>query len=118
MKNKNFENAFDALLGFFASLPKSTLKMINPNKYVLMLKTASDLANLLKENTESGEVNIEVDETFNSGYVSVQLEYLIIESPTVYANIIKNADNFEICPLTNGNIQLDLTFHSVLKSIS
>ena len=72
MKNKNFENAFDALLGFFASLPKSTLKMINPNKYVLMLKTASDLTNLLKENTESGEVNIEVDETFNSGYVSVQ----------------------------------------------
>ena len=64
-----------------------------------------------------GQIAIDVDQIFNLGSISVELDTLTIDKPQIFADIICKADNFEIYPLTNGRIKLDLTFQSVLKSI-
>ena len=122
MKEKFNENEFDttmdALMSLIQKMPKATVKMFNLPRYMLLMKTASQLTDLLRENILEGELNIEIDDTFNFGAISVELDMLTVESPQRFTEIVCHADNFEIYPLTNGKIRLDITFHGVLKNLA
>ena len=113
----NYDGTLEALMGFLNTLPNSTIKALHVPRYKLMLQSASQLTALLKETISQGEITIDVDQTFNLGSISVELDTLTIYEPKVLADIICKADNFEIYPLTDGRIRLDLTFQSILKSI-
>jgi len=113
----NYDSTLEALMGFLNTLPKSTIKALHIPSYKLMLQSASQLTALLKETISQGEITIDVDQTFNLGSISVELDTLTIYEPKVFADIICKADNFEIYPLTDGRIRLDLTFQSILKSV-
>lgn len=113
----NYDSTLKALMGFLNTLPQSTIKALHIPRYKLMLQSASQLTALLKETISQGEITIDVDQTFNLGSISVELDTLTIYEPKVFADIICKADNFEIYPLTDGRIRLDLTFQSILKSI-
>lgn len=113
----NYDSTLEALMGFLNTLPQSTIKALHIPRYKLMLQSASQLTALLKETMSQGEITIDVDQTFNLGSISVELDTLTIYEPKIFADIICNADNFEIYPLTNGKIRLEFTFQSILKSI-
>lgn len=120
MRNDNyneFENTLDGLIGFLEELPQATVKILNLGRYKLMLQTAAKLTSLLRENLSEGEINIDINEKFNLGSISVEMESLTITSPVVFADLICKADNFEVYPLSNGNVRLDITFQRVLKSV-
>jgi len=117
-EEQNFDSTFDALINYFKNLPKATIKMINPKRYRLMLEVAAQLTDLLKKTLSEGEINIEINQLFNLGSISIELESLTINDPNAFSKLICKADNFEIYPLTNGNIKLDITFQSVLRSIA
>lgn len=116
-EENNFETVLEGLMGFMKSMPKSQVKMLNPSRYKLMLRTAAQLTDLLRKTVSDGELEIDVDPTFNLGSITVELDLLSIDEPLAFADVIYKADNFEIYPLTNGKIRLDITFQSVLKTI-
>jgi len=120
MRNENyneFESTLDGLMNFIEELPQATLKVLNLERYKTMMEVAAKVTALLQKNNPEGELTIDVNEKFNLGSISVELDCLTITSPTLFAELICKADNFEVYPLTNGNIKLDITFQSVLKSI-
>ena len=104
-------------MGFMKSMPKAQVKMLNASRYKLMLRTAAQLTDLLRKTVSDGELEIDVDPTFNLGSITVELDSLSVDEPLAFADVIYNADNFEIYPLNNGKIRLDVTFQSVLKTI-
>ena len=116
-EENNFETVLEGLMGFMRSMPKSQVKMLNPSRYKLMLRTAAQLIDLLRKTVSDGELEINVDPTFNLGSITVELDSLSVDEPLAFADVIYKADNFEIYPLTNGKIRLDVTFQSVLKTI-
>ena len=116
-EENNFETVLEGLMGFMKSMPKSQVKMLNPSRYKLMLRTAAQLTDLLRKTVSDGELEINVDPTFNLGSITVELDSLSVDEPLAFADVIYKADNFEIYPLTNGKIRLDVTFQSVLKTI-
>ncbi len=115
---ENYENTLDALLDFMKSLPQPTLKVLNTERYALMLKTATDLKELLCQTAESGCIDIDLVQEFNLGSISFEAPDLVVYDSETFAKIISVCDNVEIYPLTNGNLRLNLTFQSVLKPIA
>ncbi len=116
-EEQEYDAAIDALLAFLSFLPKDTVKMIDFDRYKLMMQTAAELKDLLVEAGLKGEFDIEVCDLFDSGFIKAELDELIVPDPTRFALMIAKADNFEIYPKTNGKMQLSLTFLSVLKTI-
>lgn len=116
-EENNFETVLEGLMGFMRSMPKSQVKMLNPSRYRLMLRTAAQLTDLLRKTVSDGELEVNVDPTFNLGSITVELDSLSVDESLAFADVIYKADNFEIYPLTNGKIRLDITFQSVLKTI-
>lgn len=116
-EENNFETVLEGLMGFMKSMPKAQVKMLNPSRYKLMLRTAAQLTDLLRKTVSDGELEIDVDPTFNLGSITIELDSLSVDEPLAFADVIYKADNFEIYPLTNGKIRLDVTFQSVLKTI-
>jgi len=116
-EENNFETVLEGLMGFMKSMPKAQVKMLNSSRYKLMLRTAAQLTDLLRKTVSDGELEIDVDPTFNLGSITVELDSLSVDEPLAFADVIYKADNFEIYPLTNGKIRLDVTFQSVLKTI-
>ena len=88
------------------------LKYPNIIKYRAMMRSAEKLQALLKDDC----VNVKIIPEFNIGSISVELPELSVDLTHEFADIIVGADNFEIYTLINGNIRLDITFQSVLKS--
>ena len=77
MRNENyndFEDVMEGLMGFLEELPQATVKILNFDRYKLMLQTAAKLTNLLRENLTDGEISIEINEKFNLGTISVEME--------------------------------------------
>lgn len=117
-EENEYETTFDALVDYIKCLPKATVKMINPSRYKLLMKTAAQLTELLRKTQPEGEIDIEINDLLNLGSISTELDLLTIEEPLAFADVIYTADNFEVYPLTNGKIRLDITFHSILKNLA
>ena len=117
LEEENPDNILDGLINYLNDLPKATVKIINPKRYYLMLQVAAKLTCLLKKTLPTGEINIEINQLFNLGSISIELDSLTILEPSIFAELICKADNFEVYPLTNGNVKLTITFHAVLKTI-
>lgn len=120
MRNENyneFESTLDGLMNFIEELPQAKLKVLNLERYKTMMEVVAKLTAILRENNPEGEITIDVNEKFNLGSISVELDSLTITSPVKFAEHIRRSDNFEVYPLVNGNVRLDITFQRVLKSI-
>ena len=116
-EEKNYDTTFEALLDFINAMPKGTVKMIDFERYKTMMQTAAELKDILAETNAQGEIEIDVCDTFNAGFVKTELDDLTVMNTKQFAAMIKKADNFEIYPRTDGKIQLNITFQSVLKTI-
>ncbi len=114
-ENYNYETDSDALTDFMKRLPNPTVKLLNFPKYWKMIKVAYNLQKLMEESNSDGSITVEILQEFNLGAVSVELPILTVLQPQGFAAVVSKADNFEIYPLTNGNLRMDITFQSVLK---
>ena len=114
---EQYTEFFRALLSFFDYYSEGTVKMIDFDRYAVLMKTAAELKQFLAETDEQGELEIELDERFEMGTISTRLNDLTVMDPSRFAAMIAAADNFEIYPRTDGTLQLIITFQSVLKTI-
>jgi len=113
-----YDTVMDALLSYLKFLPKDTVKMIDLGRYKTMIQTAAELKDILAESNESGQLDIDICEMFNMGSITAQLTDLTVCNVPSFVQMISKADNFEIYPRTDGTIQLNITFQSVLKTIN
>ena len=65
----------------------------------------------------SVKLDIDICEMFNMGSITAQLSDLTVCNIPQFTEMISKADNFEIYPRTDGTIQLNITFQSMLKAI-
>lgn len=118
---KEFEeepnDCLEGLLAFFAAIPKETTKLLNVPKYREMLDAASHLKDLLSQFGESGMIEINVHPEFNLGAVTAEVTSLTVENPELLLKVLKSADNFEVYPLVNGNIKIEIAFQSVMNTL-
>ena len=112
-----YDEFFSALLSFFDYYSEGTVKMIDFDRYAVLMKTAAELKQILSETDEQGELEIELDERFDMGTISTRLNDLTVMDPSRFAAMIAAADSFEIYPRTDGTLQLNIAFRSVLKTI-
>ena len=116
--NKYYEeNDFDFINAIAEALPTEAIKIIDSKRYETMLLAAMELETLLAETQKSGEIQVDVDDMFNLGYISTIIPDLHVLDIQRFISVISKADNFEIYPLTNGKIRLDITFQAMLKTI-
>lgn len=114
---EEYDDCLDGLLAFLASLPQESVKLLNIPKYKQMLIAASRLKDLLCMSGESGEIEINLHREFNMGSIIAEIPSFTVREPALFLELIKEADNFEIYPLVNGNIKIGISFQSVLKTI-
>lgn len=108
----------EGIMELLKQLPQSPVKVIDFVRYTTMLQTAAELRQILAEHDATGQVDIEICNQFNLGSVTARLTDLTVDNIPQFVRMVFKADNFEIYPRTDGTIQLDLTFQSVLKSIA
>ena len=114
---EEYDACLDGLLAFFEVLPKESVKLLDISKYRQMLVTASILKEVLCRSRESGEIELNLHREFNMGTITAEIKFLTVHEIRLFTEMIKDADNFEIYPLVNGNIKIGIAFQSVLKTI-
>ena len=114
---EEYDDCRDGLLAFLASLPQQSVKLLNVPKYKQMLIAASRLKDLLCLSGESGEIEINLHREFNMGSITAEIPSFTVREPALFIELVKEADNFEIYPLVNGNMKIGISFQSVLKTI-
>lgn len=108
----------EGIMELLKQLPQSPIKVIDFVRYTTMLQTAAELRQILAEHDATGQVDIEICNQFNLGSVTARLTDLTVDNISQFVRMVSKADNFEIYLRTDGTIQLDLAFQSVLKSIA
>lgn len=108
----------EGIMELLKQLPQSPVKVIDFVRYTTMLQTAAELRQILAEHGANGHVDIVLCNPFNVGAVTARLTDLTVDNIPQFIQMVSRADNFEIYPRTDGTMQLDLTFQSVLKSIA
>ncbi len=112
-----YDTVFDALLDFINCLPKETVKMIDFERYTNMMQAAAELKDILTDTNSQGNFDIELLDLFNAGSIKVELDDLTVLNTVKFSSMIEKADNFEIYPRTDGKLQLNITFQSILNTI-
>ncbi len=115
-ENDDYETALDALVDHIQRLLKPTVKVLNFQRYQQMMEAAAALQKFVAGTIPEGCLNIEIEQKYNLGLISIELPELSMLHPLAFVQSIRKADNFEIYPLTNGNIRLDITFQRILNS--
>ena len=117
MDNYFEKKEFDILDTMAELFSKQTIKTIDCSRYKALISTASKLEKLLPDSRANEEITVEINEIFNIGTVTAEIEGLSITNIPEFFFVLLSADNFEIYPLTSGKIRLDITFYNVLKTL-
>lgn len=89
------------------------VQVVNFERLAELLDVARMLRELLADDFWEGKINIEVDPVHGYGTVQVEADEITIYAPKAFAETVKHASNFEIYPLTNGQIRLAFMFHNL-----
>ena len=114
---EDFADPLDDLIALFEDTPKESVKILNIPKYKKMLAAASQLRCLLNMAGEAGEVEVDILDEFDMGSISAEITSFTVYEPLLFGDLVRGADNFDIYPLVNGNIKIDIAFQSVLITI-
>lgn len=77
-----------------------------------------NLEELIYEYSPDAKVSVVVNE-FNDGsaYMSVVTDDVVVKDINKFISIIEHASNFEIYPLVDGNITINITFNDFMELI-
>lgn len=116
-KSEDGEEELEWLLAALDCLPKERVKVINADRYRLMLDFASELKQLLSHTSENVRLYVDVCEEFSMGSVCADLDCLEIMKTKDFAKIINRADDFAVFARKDGRLHFEATFYSVLESV-
>ena len=110
-----FEEIFEDLRETLPA-PDKKNAIVNP----LRMKEMLHVHKILKESVVGSEtyVTYEIDETFMTvACVTITGKIICFKNPDAFFEAVKLADNFEICPKTNGVIDINFSFYGTAKII-
>lgn len=117
MKSKKQKRDFDKLADCIASLSKTTVKELDPERYYQLVQAVIKIQNMLNQINTEWNMKIEIIDSFNLGSVLIELSEMTVINPHLFCEIISDCDNFEIYPLTNGKIRIAIAFQRVFRSV-
>lgn len=97
---------------------KPHMFIVNKNRMKAINDANNRLEKIIHEYTPKASVQVNMSE-FNDGsaYLSVETSDFVVHNVQEFISIIKEADNFEIYPLNNGNIKIAIMFNGVMNLI-
>ncbi len=115
MKKKKQLEEFDALVAYMKTLPRSTARIVVPER-MYQFQTACRTAEELAEETDA-TFDAELREM--DGYAVIRLESadFIFYHSAAFAEIVHVANNFETYPLKNGKMRLAFMFYGITKCL-
>lgn len=97
---------------------KPHMFIVNNKRMKVMESAYNQLEKIIHKYTP--EANIEVNMSIvndGSASISVETDELVVHNVQDFISIIKEANNFEIYPLNNGNIKIAIMFNGVMNII-
>ena len=112
MDFKTFMNQF----GEWQSKPK--IFVVNKERMKVMEGAYDRLEEIIHEYTPDANVEINMSVVNDgSASMSVETDELVVHNVQDFISVIKEANNFEIYPLNNGNIKIAIMFNGVMNII-
>lgn len=97
---------------------KPHMFVVNKNRMKAMENAYGQLEEIVHKYTP--EANVEINMNIindGSAFISVETSELVVHSVQDFIAVIKEADNFEIYPINNGNIIIAIMFNKVMHII-
>ena len=97
---------------------KPHMYVVNPNKMKHFQTAHNSIVNIMNHCSTDAKIEVAVNE-FNDGSASITVETddIVVKNIGMFVNVIENASNFEIYPLTDGNIRFSVTFNDIMELI-
>jgi len=110
-------NTLDNFLTLYKKLmPKCVVLVKNKERYEEVKHATQTLADLILKEDSNAQIDISPDElTGTSISFSAKSNLIVFDKLQDLCNVLKIADTFEICPLTNGQVYIGLTFEKVFR---
>ncbi len=90
--------------------------MVNPSRVKLVLYLYKALKSVFKGT--GVEVSYKMYEPIKSmGYVIVEGKNISFKDPKVFFEAVELCDNFDVCPRTDGTVEINFTFHGLTTTI-
>ena len=89
------------------------------NKRMKEIEVAYDiLKEIIEDYSPDAKFDFKINQ-FNNGNVTIEIETdeLVVKNISNFISVIQLASNFEVYPLTNGNIKFSIMFHDVMEVI-
>ena len=106
------KDPIDVLLDYYVEhMPKTVYLMKNPDRYPVVEKAVREIAEMAQVCDSDAKIEIEPDElTGSSLCLTITSNLFVIDEIDKFCAALKEADTFEACPLTNGNVSISMTF--------
>lgn len=114
-KQDNYEDI--KMLGKIVTEVESTYTIVNDDKVKLVKDTGKTMEKIL----DGVDITVEVDlfEPFkNSGSITIEGEYIIVNDRDTFAKAIESCDTFEIITKTNGKTQVNFGYSGLMEAPS
>ena len=94
---------------------ESEPQLLNIPRLIQMVHAYKQLQNIASDNWK---ISSSTHAPFTSmGVICIEADDFIFDQMQVFQQIVANASNVEIFPLTNGNIRMNITFHGITKRV-
>ncbi len=111
------EEYVDAIAEWIREVPKPTITIIAFENFKRMLHSFCHIRKAFEEAGYRICPQVEIDPLFHLGSISIEAADISELNISNFSIALSDADVFEIYPLTNGKLRLELTFHGILKGI-
>ena len=97
---------------------ESRTSVLNERRMRDIMTAYSLMKRIAAENSKNACLTYKLHEPFGSmGSISLTGKEITLKHVSWFMKATKLASNFEIYPLTNGNLKMTLTFHGLTKAI-
>ena len=97
---------------------KPHMFVVNKKRMDAMEKAHDIMEKIIHKYTPEASVEINMNAVNDgSAVISVETDEIVVHNVQDFISIIKEADNFEIYPLNNGNIKIAIMFNGVMDLI-
>lgn len=107
----------DILAKWIKEVPKPTITVIVIENYKRMQHAFYHIRKAFDEAGYMLQPQVSIDALFHTGSISVEAEDISEVNIPAFNTALADADVFDIYPLTNGKLRLELTFHGILQGI-
>lgn len=97
---------------------KPHMFVVNKKRVNAMENAYDIMKKIIHEYTQEASVEINMS-TINDGSatISVETDEIVVHNVQDFISIIKEADNFEVYPLNDGNIKIAIMFNGIMDLI-